>query len=243
MSELTVILPTLNEAGNLRRLVSGIWSSVPDADIIVVDDGSTDGTPAVAAELMAESPRLRLRARTGRPCLKASIAEGIAAAATPYVAWMDADLSHPPELLPELLSGARASGCAVATRYAGGGDAGRGLPRSHADLVLVLSRYLSSRTRAWLHLPVTDCTSGFIVCRRDLIADHELVGDYGEYFIELMWFLSRRSIDIVDVPFVSPPRTWGESKTGASLPLIFKRGSRYLWLALTLRILARLDEP
>ncbi len=235
--QLTVVLPTLNEAGNVRELTRRIWDAVPGARVVVADDGSTDGTQDIVRELERAGRPVQLIARTGTPCLTDSIWEGLKAATTPYVAWMDADLSHPPELLPGLLAAAESTGCAIATRFAAGGrQSPSSMSAPDSVFAAVLSGTLNILVRRVLRLDVTDYTSGFIVCRRDLLAEHRLVGDYGEYFIELVYYLSRRGIFIVEVPYESPPRTWGESKTGRNLLVLSRRGVKYLWLTLRLRL-------
>ena len=232
---LTVVLPTLNEAGNIRRLAEGIWASVPDARILVCDDGSHDGTQERVRELARQEWPIRLIARSGRPCLTASIQDGVDAANTHWIAWMDADLSHPPELLPRLLAAAQAGGCAIATRFAEGAK-----PKSAAGsvsesvLAVALSNVLNFLVHRILRLTITDYTSGFIVIRRDLLLRHRLVGDYGEYFIELMYWLASQGVVVAEVPYESPPRQWGDSKTGPNLRTLVRRGTRYLWLTLRL---------
>ena len=232
---LTVVLPTLNEAGNIPTLVEQIWALLPGTPIVVADDGSRDGTRDIVLALVKAGQPIQLIARAGKPCLTDSIWEGIEAARTDYVAWMDADLSHPPRLLPALYEAAERSGCAIATRYAPGGRHKKG-SKDTPDSVfaVVLSGVLNVLVRTVLRLNVTDYTSGFIVCRRDILAAHRLVGDYGEYFIELVYYLTRSGVDIVEIPYESPPRQWGESKTGSSLWLLFRRGLKYLWLTLRL---------
>lgn len=236
MSELTIVLPTLNEAGNVEQLAERIWAAVPGSAVIVADDGSTDDTQAIVRRMEKAGKNIRLIARTGVPCLTDSIWEGVQAASTPYVGWMDADLSHPPEVLPKLLAEAQRAGCCIASRFVKGGarkKASRDTPDSAFAIILsVLMNFLVHR---WLRLEITDYTSGFIVCRRNLISEHRLVGDYGEYFIELMYYLSRCGVKIAEIPYVSPPRAWGESKTGASLGLLLRRGVKYAWLAFKLR--------
>ena len=234
---LTVILPTLNEAGNVPVLAEQIWANVPDARIIVSDDGSTDGTRDVVQRMAESGKPIELIARTGRPCLTDSIWDGIVAAKTPYVAWMDADLSHPAAVLPKLLAAAEPTGCAIASRFADGGKqkkSSRDTPDSF--LAIVLSGVLNFLVHKWLRLDVTDYTSGFIVCRRDLLMRHRLVGDYGEYFIELMYYLARIGVRVGEVPYESPPRVWGESKTGGDVWKLFRRGLKYVWLTVRLHL-------
>jgi dolichol-phosphate mannosyltransferase len=233
--DLTIVLPTLNEAGNIRPLVERLHEVLPGSRVIVVDDSSTDGTRDAVRALMAMTPRLELVAREGIPCLTESIMAGVRAAATQYVAWMDADFSHPPEVLKELHSAARRSGCAVASRYPrrrrgeAAGEKRRSL-QNDSMLSSVLSAVLNFGIYRVLRLHVTDYTSGFIVCRRSLIANHDFVGDYGEYFIELMHYLELGGVEIREIPYQSPPRAWGESKTGTTVAKLVRRGLKYLWM-------------
>ncbi|HEX7450828.1 MAG TPA: hypothetical protein VF294_01005, partial [Polyangiaceae bacterium] len=83
--------------------------------------------------------------------------------------------------------------------------------------------------------------SGFIVCRRQLLVGHSLTGDYGEYFIELMYYLTRRGVDLKEVYYESPPRKAGESKTGSSLVPLMRRGVKYLWLVSRLMVRSKLQ--
>ncbi|MBY0470289.1 glycosyltransferase [bacterium] len=239
-NQLTIILPTLNEAGNIGPLTTQIWNEIADCQIIVADDGSTDGTQEAVLALAKQGKPIQLLTRPGKPCLTDSIDSGIQAARTPFVGWMDADLSHPPQLIPQLLKYAETQGCAIATRFAPGGSQKKNTKDSpDSFLATVLSGIMNFLVRHWLNVSVTDYTSGFIVCKRELIADHRLVGDYGEYFIELVYYLSRTGVKIFEIPYESPARQWGESKTGASLGLLMRRGMKYLWLALRLRLPAR----
>ncbi|MGC4087321.1 MAG: glycosyltransferase [Polyangiaceae bacterium] len=229
-SDLTIVLPTLNEAGNIESLANRLLEVLPGSRVIVVDDNSSDGTPDVVSKLAAQNPQVSLIARTVTPCLTDSIQAGIAAATTDYVAWCDADHSHPPEVMRQLYDVAKVSGCCIATRYAESVESFRDrLPKGEM-LAAALSGVLNFSVSHLLRLKITDYTSGFIVCRRSLLAEHALQGDYGEYFIELMYYLTRRGVDLREVHYESPPRQWGESKTGASHLLLIRRGVKYLWL-------------
>lgn len=228
--DLTVILPTLNEVGNLESLLADIGKHLPGSRVIVVDDNSSDGTPALVERIAQQNSAVRLIARHVTPCLTDSIQIGIEAATTEYVAWMDADHSHPPEVMRSLYEKAKSFGCCIATRYAKVEDSwSNRLPKGEM-LAAGLSAVLNFSVKHVLKLEVTDYTSGFIVCRRSLLTPHRLVGDYGEYFIELMCYLTRQGVRIQEVHYESPPRMSGESKTGANLVLLARRGVKYLWL-------------
>jgi dolichol-phosphate mannosyltransferase len=230
-SELTVILPTLNEAGNVKPLSDEIFRQAPGSKIIVVDDSSDDETGAVALSIHRLNPNLSLIERKVERCLTDSINDGVRAAQTPFIAWMDADLSHPPALLHEMLEQARIHGCCVASRFLGNNRASE-IGDSLAQALL--SSFLNWTIHKVLGLRTTDYTSGFIVLRRDLLADHDLVGDYGEYFIELLYFLERNGVQVKEVPYESPPRVWGESKTGTTIFKLAQRGIKYISVVLRL---------
>lgn len=228
--DLTVILPTLNEVGNIESLINELRTRLPECQVIVADDNSSDGTPDLVKQIAARDHAVRLIARHVTPCLTDSIQAGIEASSTAYVAWMDADHSHPPEVLRQLCERARTSGCCIATRYARAEDSfASRLPKGEM-LAAGLSAILNFSVKHVLRLNVTDYTSGFIVCRRELLIGHRLVGDYGEYFIELMCYLTRAGVDLQEVHYDSPPRKSGDSKTGANLFLLTRRGVKYLWL-------------
>lgn len=240
-TDLTIILPTLNEVGNLETLISELGRVMPGCQVIVVDDNSSDGTQDLARKIGASNRSLRLIARQVTPCLTDSIEAGIQAATTEYVAWLDADHSHPPAVLRKLYDVARVSGCCIATRYAQAEDATAiRLPKGEV-LAAGLSAVLNFSVNGILRLQISDYTSGFIVCRRELLVGHSLTGDYGEYFIELMYYLTRRGVDLKEVYYESPPRKAGESKTGSSLVPLMRRGVKYLWLVSRLMVRSKMQ--
>jgi dolichol-phosphate mannosyltransferase len=229
-ADLTVILPTLNEVSNLESLIAGLGRELPGCKVIVVDDNSCDGTPELVRKIAASNASVQLIARHVTPCLTDSIQAGIVAAKTSYVGWMDADHSHPPAVMRKLCEVARVFGCCIGTRYVDASDSfTMRLPKGEM-LAAGLSAVLNFSVNRILQLKITDYTSGFIVCRRDVLDNHVLTGDYGEYFIELVFYLTRRGVDIREVYYESPPRLHGESKTGANLLPLMRRGVKYLWL-------------
>ena len=139
--ELSVILPTYNERPNVTALVERICNVLHDVDheVIFVDDRSPDGTAQAARQIASRYPQVRVIERHPPPGLTVSIVDGIREARGQYVSWLDADLSHPPELLPRLLALVREhrAEIACASRYvAGGRDARRSIGTRWASLVI-----------------------------------------------------------------------------------------------------------
>lgn len=233
--DLTVVLPTLNEAGNITKLILTLNAALPHIRIIVVDDDSSDGTADLVKKLMLEHDNLFLiENKEKNPCLTKSIMKGVNSSETEYIAWMDADLSHPPEVLKELYMVSKNENCCcIASRYLKNSQPVNGhLSNIQNDSLLshFLSKILNFAIHKILKLRVSDYTSGFIVVKRKFLADHRFIGDYGEYFIEILCFLERSGIMIKEVPYTSPPRTSGISKTGTNIFKLVRRGMKYLWM-------------
>ncbi|MDH3349002.1 MAG: glycosyltransferase [Desulfobulbaceae bacterium] len=241
---LTVILPTLNEGGNITALIQTLLCVMPDVQIIVVDDSSTDNTAELVRDIEMQNPQVRLIARQGIPCLTKSIMIGVQESHTDYVGWMDADFSHPPEVMAQLFTLAQSCGCSIATRYASQKALNnKSELQNDSLLAAALSSVLNILIKNVLQIHTTDYTSGFIVCRRDILKDHPFVGDYGEYFIEVLYFIDRMGIKIMELPYQSPPRTSGESKTGTTIFKLMRRGVKYLILTIRLLLPKTLFGP
>jgi dolichol-phosphate mannosyltransferase len=163
----SIVLATLNERSNLPEVLDRIRrQDLPAIEILVVDDGSVDGTREYVLGLSLADPRVRLLPHDGKQTTLRAQCQGIEAARGERIVVMDADLQHPPELLPKLL-GALDSGAAlaIASRYAAGGSAG---PRT-------VYRWTMSHGAEWLTrllLPsargVRDPVSGFFAFRREI---------------------------------------------------------------------------
>ena len=242
-NDLTIIIPTLNEEGNIQPLIQELNNILPGAFIIVVDDSSSDNTPRIVRDLSLNSSQILLIERKGKPCLTTSIMTGINNAKTKYIAWMDADFSHPPIVLKKLFRIAQSSGCCIATRYRkeyGDTDKIKEKKINNIQNDTLLSSIFSNTLNFFIYhilrVEITDYTSGFIVCRRDLISKHQLIGDYGEYFIELIYFLNRRGVRVKEVFFKSPPRKYGESKTGKNIFKLLRRGIKYVLIVIRMML-------
>jgi dolichol-phosphate mannosyltransferase len=212
----TIVVPTFNESGNVPELVRRLDAVRDDAgidEIIFVDD-STDETPQVIGAVSARSAlpvRLVHRARDERVGgLSGAVVAGLQAAKSPWVIVMDADLQHPPEDVPRLMTAAEQGGVdtVVASRYCAGGDAA-GLRGGVRRLVSTGSTRLASLLFPLRLRRCTDSMTGFFAVRRDAI-------DIGSLrprgFKILLEILVRHRIRVTEVPFTFAERLAGESK-------------------------------
>ncbi len=223
-AQVSVVLPTFNEAGNIVPLMRGILEALgPRVEIIVVDDDSPDGTSDLAREFAGSHSQVRLITRKGEKGLTTAIARGIAESGREVVVWMDCDLSMPPAVIPDLLAALEGRDMTLGSRYARGG-----LDQGHGWLGRTLSRTICYGARTLLGGTVLDLTSGFMAARRPLLLELGLKGDYGEYCIELIHRAQRRGYLLAEVPYVCAPRHSGESKTSVGLSGFLRRGPGYL---------------
>ena len=206
--EVSLLLPTLDEAPCLRVIADGILEALRpySVEILVIDDDSADGTPQVVRELAATGP-FRLLERHGVRGLSSAVLAGIAATVAPVVVVMDADGSHPPELLPALIEPIR-SGRAefvLASRHVPGGDMGRmnGLRRALSGGAALLARPLAG---------VHDPMSGFFAVRREVLARAKLRPLGFKIGLEIL--VKCRPRPVLEVPFSFGDRVAGKSKLG-----------------------------
>lgn len=247
MDALTVILPTLDEAENLAFLLPELLSCPCVTSIVVVDDGSTDGT---REHVETYGSRVRLIRRSAPRSLTASLQDGIDAATTPLVAWMDADGTMAVDDLPRLVLAVGAASMVVGSRFVKGGalkGQTRGGLRGVVESFAAMHRSRDGALGASLSfvlngalLPAIlgarrDWTSGFAVARREALTAVRLRGDHGEYFFDLWVRLERAGHRVVEVPVHMRPRRFGHSKTGTRWTQFVQRGVRYLTRAAALR--------
>lgn len=210
-----VVLPTFDEAENLRPVVEGVLAAEPRADVLVVDDASPDGTGRIADDLAAERRgRVEVLHRPGKLGLASAYLEGFRRGLAAGYGWlceMDADLSHDPAAVPLLLGEAEAGADVVlGSRYVpGGGTENWGLGRR------LLSRGGAAYARAVLGLPVRDPTGGFKCFARRVLASIELgrVRSEGYAFqIELTYRALRLGFVVREIPITFVDRRVGRSK-------------------------------
>jgi len=232
---ISILLPTYNERDNIIPLIDAIDRHLSESphEIIVIDDDSPDKTWQLVSEKAKTASHIKLIHRTTERGLTSAYNRGIQESKGDILIWMDCDFSHPPEKIPEMISLlSDQTHVVVASRYVSGGKDARG-----DVLPVVLSWLISQITRVVLGISVRDITSGFIVIdRRALLSIGELRGDYGEYFIDLIYRLICREYGILEIPYHCVSREFGESKTATSLWGFFRRGVKYLRTVALLRL-------
>lgn len=237
--KVSVVLPTYDEAANIRPLVESLFAALAeDFEIVIVDDDSPDGTWAIVDEISAAQPNVRLLRRRDKRGLTSALRDGIAAARGEIIVWMDCDLSMPPEMVPQLVAAVDSGyDMAIGSRFVRGGGILVEDPESRdSPLAVILSRALNYGIQFLLDSGFKDYTSGFIALRRGILEEIDLRGDYGEYFIDLMYRAIRAGYRFVEIPYVCLPRHAGISKTGTNLWQYLKRGRKYATTALRLRL-------
>ena len=225
-----VALCTYNERENVERLVPEIFSHAPDAHVLIIDDGSPDGTGRLADELAAADPRVHALHRAGKQGLgtanvlsyRYAIEHGYE-----FLLNMDADFSHPPRFIPDLRAGMERADVTIGSRYVpGGGIVGWG-PLRH-----FMSRGVNWYTRLLLRLEPRDCSGSFRCYRVSKLAelDFDRVIAHGYAFQEeILYRLRRIGCRTREVPILFEERRYGSSKINwrevlAALWVIFRLG-------------------
>ncbi|MGC2196952.1 MAG: polyprenol monophosphomannose synthase [Terriglobales bacterium] len=227
--KLAIVVPTLREAENIRTVLDRIRQSLDPLgfpyELIVVDDDSGDGIDTIVQEIAATDPRVRLLIRTGERGLGGAVLYGWRHTDAEVLGVIDADLQHPPELLPQLWKAVDAGQDVVlASRYAPQG----GLDNWHP------ARHLLSRMAIWLTYPlqkpgiqVKDPMAGFFMVRRSCLKDIEL---HNRGFKILLEILVRGNVrSVCEIPFTFGPRRAGTSKANIRVGLDYFALLYRLW--------------
>ncbi len=213
MNSHVIVIPTYNERENISLLVKEILNQGLDSRVIIVDDNSPDGTGELADELAAQHPGIRVVHRPGKLGLgtahitgmKAALEGGMASILT-----MDADFSHHPRFIPDMLAALERFDVVIGSRYVpGGGTLYCTAPRK------ALSRGANLFARTALSLHAGDTTAGFRAYRRavlESIALDEIVSDGYSFLIEMLYRCQRQGWSIGEVPIVFENRQRGASK-------------------------------
>jgi len=212
-AELSVILPSFNEAANIPILVNLLHTALAGIawEAIVVDDNSPDGTAEVARKIALTDPRIRVIRRIGRRGLSGACIEGILASSAPFVAVMDADLQHDETMLPKMLAELRTgdTDLVVASRKVDGGTVGEGLSRIRAWG----SNIANSLAQKLLNVTLEDPMSGFFMVRRERAeALAPKLSPQGFKILLDLVSSANGALRIKELPFTFRERQHGESK-------------------------------
>ncbi|MGE5072948.1 MAG: polyprenol monophosphomannose synthase [Anaerolineae bacterium] len=212
--QVTVITPTYNEAENLPRMVSALFSLPIDARLLVVDDNSPDGTGRIADEIAGRDPRVSVVHRAGKLGLRSAYITGMERAlrdGAEAVGQMDADFSHDPARIPEMLSRLDSCDLVLGSRYVAGGSVDVNWPAWRRGL----SGFANFYARTILGMPQRDVTTGFRLWRRETLLGMPLeqIRSNGYVFLVEMAYLAHcLEYRIGEVPIYFADRQMGESK-------------------------------
>lgn len=244
LRQLTVVVPTYNEAENLPSLAAELWSlPLPAVKLLVVDDASPDGTGDVAENLARRRPQaMSVIHRPGKLGLGSAYITGFRSAleqGAEAVAQMDADFSHSPSYLPEFVRRLDEVDAVFGSRYVKGGqvDERWGIGR------VVLSWFGNAYARTILGLPVRDATGGFRIWRSETLLGLPLDGvrSNGYVFqVEMAYVSHRLGYEILEMPIYFEDRRIGQSKMSFRIQL--EAAFRVWWLPIQYRKL-RPKEP
>lgn len=232
-----VIIPTYNEAENIKPVVGRVRESVPAAHVLIADDNSPDGTGKLADKLAAEDEQVHVLHRTGK--------EGLGAAYLAGFSWgmehgygvlveMDADGSHQPEELPRLLTALKGADLVLGSRWVPGGRIVN-WPKSRQ----FISRGGSTYSRLLLDVPIRDVTGGYRAFRRETLEGLGLeeVASQGYCFqVDLARRAVREGYHVVEVPITFVERERGDSKMSKDIVV------EALWRVTTWGVGARVDK-
>ncbi len=231
MTELSIIIPTYNERERLEHVVSAVAAAFGahriDGEIVVVDDNSPDGTGGIADSLANRYP-VRAVHRPGKLGLGSAVIDGFAAAGGRALGVMDADMSHPPSIVPALLSVLQALDVdiVVGSRYVPGG-AWRNWPFPR----VVMSRVACTLARPLT--PVRDAMSGLFVVRREAVEGVRIAAAGFKIGLELL--LRSRIGCAAEIPYEFADRVGGQSKmsTREAVDFLFQLAALYTWRFVT----------
>lgn len=221
MAERLVITPTYNEKENIEKIIRKVFSLDMDFDMLIVDDGSPDGTADIVKSLMTEFPnRLFIEERTGKLGLGTAYIHGFKWALErdyQYVTEMDADFSHNPEDLPRLYEACIREGAdvAVGSRYCNGVSVVN-WPMGR----ILMSYYASAYVRMVTRMKVRDTTAGFVCYSRKVLSslNFDKIRFIGYAFqIEMKYTSWKLGFKVTEVPIIFIDRTEGTSKMSSSI--------------------------
>ena len=218
--DVLIVTPTYNEKENLPLLAAGVLQH-EGFRLLVVDDGSPDGTGAIADRLAQEHPgRVEVMHRTGQRGLGRSYIDGLTHAIkegrADFICQMDCDLSHDPVYLPALVAAAATHDLVIGSRYMNGGVSVVNWPINRNLLSAFGNRYIRTITG----LSASDCTSGYRCWRREALAQlpiQAMVSDGYSFLVEMLYEAKNRNFRVGESPIIFVERRLGQSKLSSNV--------------------------
>jgi dolichol-phosphate mannosyltransferase len=219
MPHALIVVPTYNERDNVHGIADRLLAALPGSELLFVDDNSPDGTGALLDEIAAAEGRVHVIHRAGKLGLGTAYVEGFTwglARGYDYLFEMDADGSHDPRYLPEMVALAEdGADCVVGSRYVpGGGTRNWGIGRK------IISRGGSLYARTILGIDVQDVTAGFVCWRRTALAAIDLptITSNGYSFqIEMKYRAIKNHLRVIETPILFVDRRVGQSKMSRAI--------------------------
>jgi len=228
--KIAVVIPTYNEAENLKKITAEVFSlNIPDLEIVNVDDNSPDGTGKIADDLKAMDKRIHVIHRLGKLGLGTAYLEGFKYAldkGAQILFEMDADFSHSPARIPAFLEAIKEADLVIGSRFVEGGKNDIGLGRR------LVSRLGSSYAQIILGLPMKDLTGGYNCYRREVLESINFNNVHASNYafqIEMKYRTYKKKFRIKEIPIIFTLRKEGKTKFYSKMIL------ESLWLVLKLR--------
>ncbi len=237
LGRVLVVVPTYNEAPNLERIVGRVRAAVPDAEVLVADDNSPDGTGELADRITAADDHVHVMHRPGKGGLGAAYLAGFAWALEngyDVIVEMDADGSHRPEDLPRMLAALESADLVLGSRWVPGGSVVNW--PAHRKL---LSKGGNTYSRLALGVPIRDITGGYRAFRRQTLEKLDLhdVASQGYCFqVDLAWRAEKAGLRVVEVPITFVEREYGTSKMSGAIV------SEALWRVTQWGVMSRVQQ-
>lgn len=255
---LSIILPTINEADNLSILIPEIKAILNELnldkyEILIVDDGSEDNTLEIIKSFNKADNRVNILERNNKPSLPMSIWDGVVNSKNEYVMWLDADGSMTALAIKKILTvlNENKESVIIGSRFSEGGgykgvkvigntnflEAIKNVRKSKDSVAGMIASIVFNKFLNYIFpFEVKDLTSGFIVGKKKYFhQDSFSKSSYGEYFLFLISKLAKNNVKIIEVGYVCETRISGESKTASSLIQLIQRGIPYIKAAIISR--------
>jgi dolichol-phosphate mannosyltransferase len=212
MKRILVFTATFNEAGNIGKLISDIFTIAPQVDMMVIDDNSPDGTGEILDKLSITNQKLSVIHRQGKLGVGSAHLQAMQYAVRnnyDALVTMDADYSHDPKYLPQMFSLLEKHDFVTGSRYMEGGRVGYGFVRTF------ISKVANIFARTFLSIKLKECTTSYRGFRKDLlvrILSTEISSTGYSFFFEMVYIISRLTQNVTEFPIYFGDRTEGESK-------------------------------